>query len=81
MKPSDIQRTIKSLNERLIMQSILKSHAADVEIFVNGGPISYDLESAIWDYLYDTGAIRNYNCVDCHDLIIDTLLSEVEMKV
>jgi hypothetical protein len=81
MKTSDVNRTIKSLTERIIMQNILKSYAADIEVFVNGGPMSYDLEEAIWAYLYDTGVIRNYNCVDCHDLIVDTLLNEVEMKV
>jgi hypothetical protein len=81
VRSSDTQRTIKSLTERIIMQNILSSYAADIEVFVNGGPMSYDLESAIWDYLYDTGAIRNYNCVDCHDAIVDALLNEVEMKV
>jgi hypothetical protein len=81
MKTSDVQRTIKSLTERILMHRILESYAEDIEVFVNGGPMSYDLEVAIWDYLYDTGVIRNYNCTDCYDLIRDTLVNEVQMKV
>ena len=41
------------------IQHIIKAHAADVEIFKNGGEMSYDLESAMWDYFNDSGMIRN----------------------
>jgi hypothetical protein len=62
------------------IQQIIKAHAADVEIFKNGGPMSYDLESAMWDYLYDSGMIRNYDCVDCGELLAQTLADELEMS-
>ena len=62
------------------IQHIIKAHAADVEIFKNGGPMSYDLESAMWDYLYDSGMIRNYDCVDCGELCAQTLADELEMS-
>jgi hypothetical protein len=61
------------------LQHIIKAHAADVEVFKNGGPMSYDLESAMWDYLYDRGDIKNYNCVDCGELLAQTLADELGM--
>jgi hypothetical protein len=61
------------------LQHIIKAHAADVEVFKNGGSMSYDLEEAVWGYLYDNGTIRNYDCVDCGELLAQTLADELGM--
>jgi hypothetical protein len=63
----------------MTIQNIIKAHAADVEIFKNGGPMSYDLESAVWDYLYDRGDIKNYNAVDVPEACAKTLADELGM--
>lgn len=41
--------------------AILKHYPKDVEDFKNGGELSYDLESALWDYHFNNGDIRNYD--------------------
>lgn len=43
------------------MDQILQHHAKAVEHFKQGGEISYDLESDLWDYHFSNGDIRNYN--------------------
>jgi hypothetical protein len=40
---------------------VLKHFPKDVEDFKNGGDLSYDLESALWDYHFNNGDIRNYD--------------------
>ncbi len=61
------------------MKHIIEAHAKDVEIFKNGGEMSYDLESAVWDYLFDNGTIRDYNNTDCGELCAQALVDELGM--
>jgi hypothetical protein len=42
-------------------EDILKHYPKEVQDFKNGGDLNYDLESALWDYHFNNGDIRNYN--------------------
>lgn len=44
------------------MEKIVENLADDVQSFRDGGEMSADLQGAMWDYLYNRGEIRNYNC-------------------
>lgn len=43
------------------LAGILARHADAVEEFKQGGDMSYDLESDLWDYYFSRGDIRNYD--------------------
>jgi hypothetical protein len=42
-------------------EDILKHFPKQVQDFKNGGELDYDLESALWDYHFNNGDIRNYD--------------------
>ena len=42
-------------------EDILKQFPEQVQDFKNGGELDYDLESALWDYHFNNGDIRNYD--------------------
>jgi membrane protease subunit (stomatin/prohibitin family) len=49
------------------IQNIVQNHPAMVSAFL-AGDCSYDMDSFIWDYYFDNGTIRNYDCVDVSSL-------------
>lgn len=54
------------------LAGILARHADAVEEFKQGGDISYDLESDLWDYYFSQGDIRNYDA-DASEWIAEKL--------
>jgi hypothetical protein len=42
-------------------EDILKHFPKEVQDFKDGGELDYDLESALWDYHFNKGDIRNYD--------------------
>lgn len=54
------------------MDHILQHHPKAVDDFKQGGEISYDLESDLWDYYFLRGDIRNYNA-DASEYIAEQL--------
>jgi len=42
-------------------EDILKQYPTEVQDFKNGGDLDYDLQSALWDYHFNKGDIRNYD--------------------
>ncbi len=49
------------------IQNIVQNNPAMVSAFL-AGDCSYDMDSFIWDYYFDNGTIRNYDCVDVSSL-------------
>jgi hypothetical protein len=64
------------------IQRIIQNNPAMVSAFL-AGDCSADMDSFIWDYYFDNGTIRNYDCVDVSGLyeqfeseLMDALHSE-----
>lgn len=49
------------------IRTILENHPEECKAFLSGSG-SYLMDEIIWDYYYDNGTIRNYNCVDVSGL-------------
>ena len=62
-----------------MLADILKRHAQAVEDFKNGGDISYDLESDLWDHYFLKGDIRNYDA-DASGWISERLAEELGIE-
>jgi hypothetical protein len=58
------------------LQRILARHPEAVEQFRQGGDMDYDLESALWDYYFNRGDIKNYNA-DASEFIAQSLADEL----
>ena len=58
------------------MQQILASFPEEVEHFRKGGELDYDLESALWEYYFNNGDIKNYNA-DASEFISQRLADEL----
>jgi len=61
------------------MKELLDRHAVDVQVFKDGGEMSYDLESALWEYHFDQGNIRNYGC-DASEFLSRDLCEELGLN-
>lgn len=64
---------------RTTMKEILDLHAVDVQVFADGGAMSYDLEAALWEYHFDQGNIRNYDC-DASEFLSQDLCAELGLE-
>lgn len=58
------------------LDNILSHYAKEVEHFRQGGDLDYDLESALWEYHFNRGDIRNYNA-DATEYITQQLADEL----
>ena len=56
--------------------SILAAYPDEVKHFKQGGDLDYDLESALWDYYFSRGDIKNYNA-DASEYIAQQLAGEL----
>lgn len=59
---------------------IVKAHAEAVEHFKNGGDMTYDLESDLWDHYFNEGDIRNYNA-DAGEFLAERLADYLGLVV
>jgi hypothetical protein len=62
------------------IKNFVKNNPKLVEELLSGHG-SYDLDEAIWDYYYDNGTIKNYNCVDLPVGLYEQFLDEVKDAV
>lgn len=69
----------KEINEGAGLDGILARYPEEVENFKQGGDLDYDLESALWDYYFNRGDIRNYNA-DAGEWIAQQLASELGLN-
>lgn len=69
----------KEINEGASLDGILARYPEEVENFKQGGDLDYDLESALWDYYFNRGDIRNYNA-DAGEWIAQQLASELGLN-
>lgn len=44
-----------------MIDQILESYSDEVQHFKAGGDLNYDLESALWEYYFNKGIIKNYD--------------------
>lgn len=65
-----------SVNENVSMDQILAKYPREVENFKQGGDLGSDLESALWDYYFNRGDIRNYDA-DASEWITQQLADEL----
>ena len=49
------------------IKNFVKNNPKLVEELLSGHG-SYELDGIIWDYYYDNGTIKNYNCTDVSSL-------------
>ena len=63
----------------MTMKELLERHAADVQVFADGGAMSYELEAALWEYHFDQGNIRNYDC-DASEFLSRDLCAELGLE-
>lgn len=54
------------------IDEVLERHPGAVDYFKQGGELSNDLESDLWDYYFLRGDIRNYNA-DASEYIAERL--------
>lgn len=57
----------------MTITAVLARHPEAVESFKNGGELTYDLESDLWEYHFLNGDIRNYNA-DASEFISERLV-------
>ena len=69
----------KDVAEGSGLDQILARYPEEVENFKQGGDLDYDLESALWDYYFNRGDIRNYNA-DAGEWIAQQLASELGLN-
>jgi hypothetical protein len=58
---------------------ILNQHPEAVDSFKQGGEITYDLESDLWDYHFLRGDIRNYDA-DASQYIAEQLANHLGVE-
>ena len=58
------------------LDNILSHYAKEVDHFRQGGDLDYDLESALWEYHFNRGDIRNYDA-DASEYIAQQLADEL----
>lgn len=65
-----------SVNENVSIDQILAKYPREVENFKQGGDLGSELESALWDYYFNRGDIRNYDA-DASEWITQQLADEL----
>ena len=61
------------------LKAILQLHSEAVDSFKQGGEITYDLESDLWDYHFIRGDIRNYDA-DASPYIAEQLANHLGVE-
>ena len=79
VKPAQVQKkpaTRFGIAEGAGIHDILSQYPREVEQFQQGGDLDANLESALWDYYYNRGDIRNYDA-DASEYIAQQLADEL----
>lgn len=58
------------------IKNIIENNPELVKAFLSGEG-SYEMDEIVWDYYYDKGTIRNYDCTDVSSLY-EQFVSELE---